>query len=367
MDSKWKNGKVLLLLAFFCVLTGCSRNKNTAPISTSFSQSDSPMITGTAGSPAITIGFAQVGEESDWRRANSESVRNTFTTKRGYNLLFEDARNDPNAQLGAVSRFIQQGVDYIVLEPILETGWENVLEDVKSAGIPLILADRRISLEDESLYTAWVGSNPELEGQKVCAWMHTFAEKEGFNEAEFRIGVIQGTIGSSPQIGREKALWEAADDFGWTIVGSERGEFTQAKGREAMDALLENYPELNIVYCDNDNEAYGAIEALQAAGKTIGTNLENGEIMIVSFDAAKKALSYVKQGLIACDGECAPLLGPDIEKNIRAREEGKGFEKIRFVDEKIYAGNDEITTIRIDGKIYPVTPVTEKLLESRVY
>lgn len=356
-----------LLLAALCGFTGCGTEHNEAVSSLSFSRDNSTMQTVEDDGHTITIGFAQVGEESDWRRTNSDSVRNTFTTDRGYNLLFEDAQNDPDAQVSAVSRFIQQGVDYIVLEPIVKTGWDKVLGDVQKAGIPVIVADRQLTLEDDSLYTAWVGSDPELEGDKVCAWLHALAEKRGLDESQFRVGIIQGTIGSSPQIGREKALREAASDYGWSIVGSERGEFTQAKGREAMDALLEKYPDLNIVYCDNDNEAYGAIEALEAAGKTIGTDINNGEIMIVAFDAAKKALSYVRKGLIACDGECNPFLGPEIEKVILALEEGKSDEKIRYVDEGIYAGNQEIHSVIVDGKTYPVTQVTQDLLEKRVY
>jgi len=366
--SGWKRGAAALLLAAALSLAGCGEEEvNTAATSIAFSHDDSAFQTLSNDSHTITIGFAQVGEESDWRRANSDSIRNTFTTDKGYNLLFEDAQNDPDTQVSAVSRFIQQGVDYIVLEPILETGWDKVLQDVKNAGIPVIIADRQLTLDDDTLYTAWVGSNPELEGQKVCAWLHAFAKENNTDETSFRVGVIQGTIGSSPQIGREKALREAAARYGWTILGSEKGEFTQAKGREAMDTLLEKYQDINVVYCDNDNEAYGAIESLQAAGKTIGTDIEHGEIMIVGFDAAKKALENVQSGLIACDGECNPLLGPKIEKIIKDLEEGKSVKKVQYVDEGTYARDDTIDSVMAEGIDYPVTPVTDKLLAGRVY
>lgn len=367
MASGWKRGAVTLLLASACALAGCGDEANSAATSIAFSHDDSAFQAVTGDTRAVTIGFAQVGEESDWRRANSDSIRDTFTAGKGYNLLFEDAQNDPDTQISDVSRFIQQGVDYIVLEPIVETGWDKVLQEVKNAGIPVIVADRQLTLEDDSLYTAWVGSNPGLEGKKVCAWMHAFAVKNNYDESKFQIGVIQGTIGSSPQIGRERALREAAASYGWSIAGSEKGEFTQAKGREAMDALLEKYPEINIVYCDNDNEAYGAIEALQAAGKKIGTDIEHGEIMIVAFDGAEKALEAVQDGLIACDGECNPLLGPKIEKIIDALENGESVAKIQYVDENLYTQNDDIGSVLADGVEYPVTPVTDELLESRVY
>ena len=365
--SGWKKGAVTVLIAFACALAGCGDEVNSAATSIAFSHDDSAFQTVSDDTRTVTIGFAQVGEESDWRRANSDSIRDTFSTDKGYNLLFEDAQNDPDTQISDVSRFIQQGVDYIVLEPIVETGWDKVLQEVKDAGIPVIVADRQLTLEDDSLYTAWTGSNPDLEGKKVCAWIHAFAEKNHLDESTFQIGVIQGTIGSSPQIGRERALREAAAKYRWSIAGSEKGEFTQAKGREAMDALLKKYPDINIVYCDNDNEAYGAIEALQAAGRKIGTDIEHGEIVIVAFDGAKKALKAVQDGLIACDGECNPLLGPKIEKIIEALKDGKTVSKIQYVDENIYAQNDDISSVSIDGVDYPVTPVTDELLESRVY
>ena len=76
----------------------------------------------------ITIGFSQVGAESDWRTANSISIKETLTPERGYDLIFEDARQDQSNQIMAIRSFIQQDVDYIIFSPVVEDGWDTVLE-----------------------------------------------------------------------------------------------------------------------------------------------------------------------------------------------------------------------------------------------
>ena len=116
-------------------------------------------------SDVITVGFSQVGAESDWRTANSESMKSTFTKDNGYELIFDDAQQKQENQISAIRNFIQQEVDYIVLAPVTETGWDAVLGEAKQAGIPVIIVDRMVDVKDDSLYTAWVGSNFELEGK----------------------------------------------------------------------------------------------------------------------------------------------------------------------------------------------------------
>lgn len=315
----------------------------------------------------ISIGFSQVGEESDWRRANSASIRSTFTSENGYHLLFEDAQSSEEKQVVSVRNFIQQGVDYIILEPILETGWDDVLMEAKDEGIPVIVADRKISVEDDSLYTAWIGSDFYLEGKKACEWLRSYTDGRAIDPSSLNIVRIEGTQGSTAQIERERSLVEYADKYDWNLLGAENGDFTQAKGREAMTKLLTEHPDLNVVYCDNDNEAYGAIEAIKNAGRLIGSSITDGEIMIISFDAARQGLTYVRDGLIAYDGECNPLHGPRLEEVIRALENGKTVEKTQYVEESAFAHDAAVSEITVDGTTYPVKVVTNDLLQNRVY
>ncbi len=316
---------------------------------------------------ALTIGFTQVGEESYWRRANSKSIQDTFSSADGYHLLFEDAQSSPDNQIMAIRNFIQQDVDYIVLEPIVETGWDTVLEEAKEAKIPVIIADRKIAVKDKSLYAAWVGSDTVLEGRKICDWLRQFAEKKNIPAEDIKIVNIQGTIGSTPQIGREQALMEAVGENHWTLLAQMKGDFTRAKGRESMTELLEEHPDLNVVYCDNDDEAMGAIEAIEKAGKTCGTDIQNGEIMILSFDATKQGLENVMNGKIAAIAECNPFQGPRIGTIIQELQKGKEVEKTQYVDEQIFARDETVSTVTVNGVEYPVKEVTKDLLDYRVY
>ncbi len=361
--SEQRKRTLSLIVTAALMICGCGRGIASIPEDAAAAPSSESDET----DAAVTIGFSQVGEESDWRRANSDNIKSTFTADHGYHLLFDDAQNKPENQTTAIRNFVQQGVDYIVLEPIIETGWDTVLTEAKEAGIPVIVADRKILVSDESLYTAWVGSEWVSEGAKACEWLHLFAAATAFPESEIRIVNIQGTIGSTPQIERDKMLQEYAEQYGWKMLGSKGGDFVQAKGREAMEALLTEHPDLNVVYCDNDNEAFGAIDALEAAGRRVGSDLQNGEIMVISFDATKKGLELVLEGKIACDAECNPLHGPRIEKIIQALEAGTPIDKNHYVEESIFAGNELVPEVTVNGKSTRVSVVTEELLQHRVY
>ena len=187
-------------------------------------------------SDVITVGFSQVGAESDWRTANSESMKSTFTKDNGYELIFDDAQQKQENQISAIRNFIQQDVDYIVLAPVTETGWDAVLGEAKQAGIPVIIVDRMVDVKDDSLYTAWVGSNFELEGKKAAAYLDAYMKAK--NMKDMKLVNIQGTIGASAQIGRTKGLDDAVAANGWNLIDKTTGEFTQAKGQEVMQSFL---------------------------------------------------------------------------------------------------------------------------------
>ena len=96
----------------------------------------------------ITVGFSQVGAESDWRVANTESMRESLSEENGFELLFDNARQKQENQFKAIRTFIQQDVDYIVLAPVTETGWESVLEEARAAGIPAGGGGRPVALHE---------------------------------------------------------------------------------------------------------------------------------------------------------------------------------------------------------------------------
>ena len=191
-----------------------------------------------AASERITVGFSQLGAESDWRSENTESMKATFTEENGYTLIFEDGQQKQANQIRAIRMFIQQEVDYIVLAPVMETGWETVLQEAKDAGIPVIIVDRKVDVSDDSLFTCWIGSDFELEGKKAAEWLNRYATAKGIAPTDIHVVNIQGTKGSSPQIGRTKGLADAARANGWDLMAEVPGDFTQAKGKEVMESLL---------------------------------------------------------------------------------------------------------------------------------
>ena len=281
----------------------------------------------------IVVGIIQVGAESDWRIANTESMKSQFTEARGYRMLFEDARQKQENQIMAMRKFIQQKVDYIILMPISEYGWEPVLQDAKNAGIPVILVDRMISVEDDSLYTAHVGSDFYSQGMKAIQWM----EKEFEDRESLNIVHITGTLESTAQIGRTKALEEAAKAHeGWNILAQMDGDFTQPKAYSVMSEYLDQLsPDtvIDVVYCENDNEAFGAIDALEEHGYVCGENVQ-----VISFDATRGCLQLCMQGKISLAVECNPLLGPLAEEIILAIENGQQPEKHNYVEEQSFTG-----------------------------
>ena len=315
-----------------------------------------------SSSDEITIGFSQVGAESDWRTANSESMKSTFSEKNGYKLIFDDAQQKQENQITAIRNFIQQDVDYIVLAPVTETGWDTVLKEAKDADIPVIIVDRMIDVSDDSLYTAWVGSNFKMEGQKACEWLNAYAEAKGMKEVN--IAHIQGTIGASAQIGRTEGLEAAAKEYEWNIVAQQTGEFTQAKGQEVMESMLKQHDNINVVYCENDNEAFGAIDAIEAAGKTVGPD---GDILVMSFDTTNAGLTDTLSGKIICDTECNPLHGPRVEEIIKKLEDGKDVDKKAYVEEEMFAYDDTVKSVKVDDKDYAVTKITQEILDKRAY
>lgn len=294
----------------------------------------------------IVVGASQIGAESDWRVANSESLKTALSEENGYRLLFEDARQIQENQIMAVRKFIQQQVDYIVLMPLNETGWDSVLQETRNAGIPVILVDRMASVEDESLYTAHVGSDFYAQGKRAMDWM----EKRYANRSSVGIIHIQGTLGSTAQLGRTSALENVVKQHdNWQILAQLDGDFTQAKTYEVMCGYLDSMPEgqkINVVYCENDNEAFGAIEALEQRGYTCGRDVD-----VICFDATRTALELCMDGKIALAVECNPLLGPMVADIIQTLEAGKIPKKVNYVEETMFT-KDILTEELIAARTY---------------
>lgn len=274
----------------------------------------------------LVVGFSQIGAESAWRSAETQSIRSE-AEKRGVKLNFSDAQQKQENQIKALRIFIAQKVDAIVLAPVVETGWEPVLRDIKSAGIPVILVDRGVKVADSSLYTTLIASDFVNEGKMAGEWL---AKK---TNGKANIVELQGTPGAAPAIDRQKGFAEAVSKKpGMKIVKSQTGEFTRAKGKEVMEAFLKSEGKnINAVYAHNDDMALGAIQAIEEAGMKPGT-----DITIVSVDGIKPAFEAIVAGKSNATVECNPLLGPAVFDAIEKVKSGGAVEKKTVVQDKLF-------------------------------
>lgn len=302
-------------MMLFGVLAGCEENKNEKK-------------------ELITVGFSQLGSESDWRAANTASMTQAFSEENGYELLYENAMQKQENQLAAVRNFILQGVDIIVLAPVSETGWDNVLMEAKEAGIPVIIVDREVSVQDESLYLSAIGSDFYKEGQIATSWLEDTLKEAGREKEKINILHIKGTQGATAQIMRTRALEEAAQkNPNWNVTAQLWGEFTEAKGYEVVRDQLKLDKDVDVIYSENDNMTFGAMRALDEAGMTYG---EDGDVMIISFDAVRAALEHCYNKKINLCVECNPLHGPRVDELIKQYMEGNEIPKQIYVNDKYF-------------------------------
>jgi ABC-type sugar transport system substrate-binding protein len=283
----------LMIAVALLALVGCSKS------------SDKPQApAGEANAPAaakkLVIGFSQVGAESAWRTAETNSIRGE-ATKRGLELKFADAQGKQAQQIQALTSFIAQKVDAIILAPVVETGWEGVLQQAKEANIPVILVDRGIKTADDTLYTTLIASDFVAEGRMAGEWL---AKKTG---GKANIYELQGSTGAAPAIDRKKGFEEAISKYpDMKIVKTQTGDFARAKGKEVMEAFIKSdRDQIQAVYAHNDDMALGAIQALDEAGMEPGK-----KVQIISVDGVKGAFESMVAGKLDATVECNPLLGP---------------------------------------------------------
>lgn len=282
---------------------------------------------GSGGDEVITVGFAQTGSESGWRSANTESMKEAFSADNGFELVFNAADNDTAAQIAAVRDFINQGVDAIVIAPIVEDGWDDVLQEAADAGIPVVLEDRTVSAPDD-LYASWVGLDFKKEGVMAGEWA-----AETFGDTPTKMVVLEGTTGSAPANDRAAGFDEAVEGTAIEKIDSQTGDFTRDGGKTVMEGFLQKYGAdgIDLVYAHNDDMALGAIEAIESAGAEPGV-----DIQIVSIDAVKDGMQALVDGKINYIVECNPLLGElaaGLVKDVLAGEE---VEKEVYVEDQTF-------------------------------
>jgi ABC-type sugar transport system substrate-binding protein len=277
----------------------------------------------------ITLGFSQIGAESEWRTANTKSIKESADAA-GINLKFSDAQQKQENQIKAIRAFIAQKVDVIAFSPVVETGWEPVLREAKAAKIPVILTDRSVNVKDDSLWVSFMGSDFVEEGRRAANWL---VDKTKDAAGPINIVELQGTVGSAPAIDRKKGFEEIIKDKAkYKIIRSQTGDFTRAKGKEVMEAFLKaEGKKINVLFAHNDDMAIGAIQAIEEAGMKPGK-----DILIVSIDGVKGAFQAMMAGKLNVSVECSPLLGPQLMSAVKDLMAGKALPKRIVTQEGVF-------------------------------
>ncbi|MDR3575963.1 MAG: ABC transporter substrate-binding protein [Anaerolineaceae bacterium] len=288
--------RIMLVSTLIFMAIGCSSSSTLKPTQS---------LTAAAGAKPlktyqdIIVGFAQIGAESEWREADTKSIKDT-ADKLNVELKFSDAQQKQDNQIAALRSFIVQKVDVIGISPVVETGWDEVFREAKNAGIPIIVVDRRADVP-EDLYVSYLGSDFVEEGRNAARQMVTLTNGKA------NIVELMGTTGSAPANDRYKGFREILKDYpNMKIIDSQDGDFTRGQGKEVMETFLSKYGKnITALFAHNDDMALGAIEAIEQYGLKPGV-----DIKIVSVDATHDAFEAMIAGKLNATIECNPLLGP---------------------------------------------------------
>lgn len=342
---KWCMVLVVVLLLF----SGCSgggTGNTQAPIR----QYDAPVVTDLlppadpAAAKPIVLGFSQLGSESTWREANTASIREA-AREAGITLMLKNAEQDQQKQIDAIRSFIRSNVDIIAIAPVVQTGWESVLQEVKQAGIPVIILDRSVNVEDSSLYVTFIGSDFYEEGVKAAKYV---IDRMRHHRGAIRIAELQGTVGSTPSIDRGRGFRRMIQDKpNVQITQTRPADFTRNGGYKVMKEFLQQPKEKwpDVLYSHNDDMAIGAVAAIQEAGLRPGS-----DIIIVSVDGTRRAFEQMAAGNINAVVECNPLLGPLLMQAVKEIMAGRTLPKRMVTPEDIFT--QELAGMEVDNRKY---------------
>ena len=319
---------LVMMVLLTCLLSGCSGQEKKEE-----KQED-----------ALLLGFSQLGSESGWRVGNTKSVQEAAEAA-GVRLMFENANQSQEKQITALRSFIAYRVDVIAFSPIVEEGWDNVLREARDAGIPVIIADRRIRTDDETLYASHIGSDFYSEGVKAGEYL---LQKLSTLPPETTLNVVEltGTQDSSPMLLRSAGFRDTVEkEPRIRLLDSVSGDFMISKGKERTRLLLEKYgADFDVLFSHNDAMMYGALEAIEEYGMAPGK-----DVILISVDGEQKAIDLLKEGKVNCVVECTPMLGDTIMRAARELKEGKAVEREIYSQERAFTEFDDLSNLAPRG------------------
>ena len=293
--------------------------------------------------PSLLLGFSQLGSESSWRIGNTKDIE-ARAEEMGISLMMDNANQKQEKQIDAIRSFIAYRVDVIAFSPIVEEGWDTVLTEARQAGIPVILVDRTIKTEDESLYECLIGADFYQEG--VMAGEYLIRKADRLGKSCLNIVEITGTEDSTPMRQRQAGFADAiAEDERMHILERVNGDFLKSRGSECMEYLLDKYGNtIDVVYSHNDEMTLGALSVIENAGLRPGE-----DVIIISIDGGQEAFDILKSGKINCIVECTPMLGTTLMETAMKLKAGEQVEKITHPVERSFSDEDDLSNVAPRG------------------
>ena len=317
-----KKTLLTVLLLAVCLLTaGCAQNQPAAT------------------EPALLLGFSQLGSESAWRIGNTRDIERQ-AEKYGVSLMMENANQKQDNQIATLRRFIAYRVDVIAFSPIVEEGWDHVLQEARQAGIPVILVDRTVETEDTSLYTCLIGADFYQEGVKAAQYLIRKADRLGLDTV--RIVEIAGTEDSTPTLQRQAGFMDTIrGDSRMQVLESVNGDFLKSRGAECMRYLLDTYGDgIDVIFSHNDEMALGALPEIEAAGLAPGRDL-----VIISIDGGQEAIDVLREGRLNCIVECTPMLGSLLMETALTLKAGGQVDRVVHPSEAVFSDEDDLSAL----------------------
>ena len=304
----------LALLTLLSLFAGCSESPGNASAQTTH---------------RLALGFSQIGAEANWNAANTESIRNAARDA-GIDLHLVEADRSQEVQVAALRSFIAQRVDVIAFSPVVESGYEAVLREIRSARIPVIVMDRTIEVSDDSLYASLIGSDFVEEGRRAARWLLDHAP-----DVADEIGVVElrGSVGSGPANDRKKGFAEViVTDRRFRVLRTQSADFDRTRAREIMaDFLKIEGRRIRVLFAHSDTMWLGAIEAIEDAELKPGS-----DILVLSIEGSRKGLEAVVAGKLNVTVECTPLLGPQLMAVVKEAAAGKQVPRRVIPEESVF-------------------------------
>jgi len=335
-----RNNKYLIFIFFLCGLClatfSCKAKNNAQGKSTSVKN--------------IIVGFSQIGAESEWRTCNTENIKQAAEAE-GIQLIYSNAEQKQENQIKAIRSFIVYQVDVIVFCPIVQDGWDNVLQEAKEAKIPVIVVDRKIRTKDNSLYAGYIGTDSLEEGRKAGRFL---LEKYKNTSEPINIMELYGTIGSSVSEGRNKGFHEIIDnDPRFSVVYTESGDFLRSRGEEIAENICSKSPEgtlqidgkkIHSIFSHNDQMTLGFLGILEKYKIKSGK-----DVTIITVDAEQSAINELRNGKINCVIECNPKMGIQVLNFVKDLVSNRPIPAVTYVPETMFTENDNFAEIEPRG------------------